>query len=93
MNKNDFVSNERLYLDKDGNVVGDKDPGKLTLLVSEGGTLPMEEAEKYGLVKEKGQGEREALEAEDAEAEAAADEEEETAPIKRTPAKKTAKKK
>jgi hypothetical protein len=51
MNKNDFVSDKRLYLDKDGKVVGDKDPNKLTLLVSEGGSIPFETAEKYGLTK------------------------------------------
>jgi hypothetical protein len=51
MNKNDFVSDKRLYLDKDGNVVEEKDPNRLTLLVAAGGRLPMEQAQKYGLVK------------------------------------------
>jgi hypothetical protein len=50
-NKNDFVSDKRLYLDKNGNVVGEKDKNKLTLLVSEGGSIPFETAEKYGLNK------------------------------------------
>lgn len=88
MNKNDFVSEERLYLDKDGNVVGDKDPNKLTLLVSAGGTLPYDEALKYGLVKDEGNGgagEEEVVEDEDEEA---ADEEEEEAPKKKPAAKK-----
>lgn len=52
MNKNDFVSTERLYLDKDNNVVKANDPNKLTLLVAEGGSLSAEEAAKYGLVKD-----------------------------------------
>lgn len=47
----DWISSERLYLDKDGNVVGAKDPAKLTLLVAEGGALPFATAVKYGLVK------------------------------------------
>jgi hypothetical protein len=49
MNKNDFVSDRRLYLDKDNNVVEANDPNKLTLLVAEGGSLSAEEAAKYGL--------------------------------------------
>jgi hypothetical protein len=50
-NKNNYVSNERLYLDKDGNVVDEKDPNKHSLLVVKGGSLSMEEAEKYGLLE------------------------------------------
>lgn len=49
MNKNDFVSDRRLYLDKDHNVVEADDPNKLTLLVAEGGRLSQEDVEKYGL--------------------------------------------
>jgi hypothetical protein len=51
-NKNDFVSDKRLYLDKDGNVVGDKDPNKFKLLVNVGGSLSAEDAAKYGLGQE-----------------------------------------
>jgi hypothetical protein len=51
-NKNEYTSNERLYLDKDDNVVKADDPNRLTLLVAAGSTLPMEKAEKYGLTKE-----------------------------------------
>lgn len=45
-----FVSDERLYLDKDNNVVGGDDPSKASLLVAEGGVLPLATAKQYGLV-------------------------------------------
>lgn len=48
-NKNDYIATERLYLDKDNNVVKANDPKKLTLLVAEGGRLPIEKATQYGL--------------------------------------------
>lgn len=48
-NKNDFVSDRRLYLNKDKQVVGDDDPDKNELLVAEGGRLSAEDAAKYGL--------------------------------------------
>lgn len=51
-NKNDYVADRRLYLDKDGNVVEAKDPKKTTLLVAQGNTLPEEVARKHGLIKE-----------------------------------------
>jgi hypothetical protein len=50
--KNDFVSDKRVYADRDGNVVDAKDPNRARLVVAEGGTLSHEEALKYGLVKE-----------------------------------------
>jgi hypothetical protein len=53
-NKNDYVSDRRLYLDKDGNVVEHNDVNKLTLLVAEGGSLSQEDARKYGLIDAEG---------------------------------------
>lgn len=49
-----YVSDRRLYLTKDGAVVEANDPAKLTLLVSEGGTLTEAQARQYGLVDEDG---------------------------------------
>lgn len=50
-NKNDFVSDKRLYLDADGNVVAADNPKRAKLLVAEGGVLSQEQAEKYGLAR------------------------------------------
>jgi hypothetical protein len=47
-----FTSSERLYLDKDGNVVGADDPNRASLLVAAGGTMSAEDAAKYGLNEE-----------------------------------------
>lgn len=46
----DWISDARLYLDKDGKVVGEKDPAKLTLLVAKGGSLPFAVAQRHGLI-------------------------------------------
>ena len=48
-----WLSSERLYLTAEGQVVGDKDPRKLTLLVAAGNSLPMAEAKRLGLVETK----------------------------------------
>jgi hypothetical protein len=45
-------SDRRLYLDAEGNVVEADNPKKLTLLVAEGGELPMDQARQYGLVQD-----------------------------------------
>lgn len=45
-----FTATERLYLDPDGKVVSADDPNRRSLLVSVGGTLPMERAQSLGLV-------------------------------------------
>lgn len=47
---NVYTSPRRLYLTADGKVVGHDSPDKQTLLVAEGGTLPLADAERYGLV-------------------------------------------
>lgn len=47
-----YKATERLYLDKDGNVTTDEAKA-YSLLVSEGGELSDEDAEKYGLDKRK----------------------------------------
>lgn len=52
MAKNDYIATERLYLNKEGNVVGAKDPSKETLLVAAGGVLPEATARKCGLIKD-----------------------------------------
>lgn len=44
-----YVSTERLYLDKDGNVVREG-PEKVSLLVAVGGRLSDEDARRYGLI-------------------------------------------
>lgn len=45
-----YTSDERLYLDRDGKVVGEDSPDRQTLLVGAGGTLSAEKAKQYGLV-------------------------------------------
>jgi hypothetical protein len=45
-----YKSDRRLYLDKDNNVVEARDKNRRTLLVGEGGEIPMEDARRYGLV-------------------------------------------
>lgn len=49
-----FTASRRLYLDADGNVVEHDSPHKSSLLVAEGGTLPMKRARELGLVGEDG---------------------------------------
>lgn len=51
----DFIASERLYLTKDGQVVGEKHPDRLTLLIASGQSMPRERAISYGLVTEDGQ--------------------------------------
>jgi len=46
----DWVADRFIFLDKHGNVVGEKDPNKLTQLVAKGCTLPRAVAERYGLL-------------------------------------------
>lgn len=50
--KADWVADRRYYLDKNGNVVGDKDPARVSLLIAAGCTMPMERARSFGLVKD-----------------------------------------
>jgi hypothetical protein len=90
-NKNEYTSNERLYLDKDDNVVKADDPNRLTLLVAAGSTLPMEKAEKYGLTKPAAEGEAPIEGEESAEFEIIP--EKTAAPKKAAPAKTGARKK
>jgi hypothetical protein len=47
-----YISDKRLYLDKAGAVVGEKDPTRVELLINEGGKLPIAQAQKYGLLSE-----------------------------------------
>ena len=42
-------SDRRLYVDANDQVVEADDPTRAKLLVSKGGTIPMEEARRYGL--------------------------------------------
>jgi pyruvate/2-oxoglutarate dehydrogenase complex dihydrolipoamide acyltransferase (E2) component len=44
-----YIATERLYLDKDGKVVKADDPTRASLLIGEGGRLPIERAEELGL--------------------------------------------
>lgn len=50
-NKNDYVSEERLYLNSKGKVVGENDPDKQTLLVAKDGRIPREKAIEHGLIQ------------------------------------------
>lgn len=49
MNRNEWTSPERLYLDAAGKVVKADDPTRVSLLVGAGGSLPMERAQALGL--------------------------------------------
>lgn len=50
MASNLWTSDRRLYLDKAGKAVEADDPSRVSLLVAAGGTIPLADAEKYGLV-------------------------------------------
>lgn len=50
MNKAMWISDRRIYLDASGNAVEAKDPSRVSLLVCEGGSLPLNEAKRLGLV-------------------------------------------
>ncbi len=45
-----YVATERLYLDKDGMVVYEDDPARVSLLLGVGGKMPRREAQAYGLM-------------------------------------------
>lgn len=47
-----FISDKRYYIDKDGNIVGEDSPKRVTLLVAEGGRISAEQAKRYGLISE-----------------------------------------
>lgn len=50
MASNMWTADRRLYLDKDGKVVEANDPTRQRLLIAQGGNMPLELAQKYGLV-------------------------------------------
>jgi hypothetical protein len=50
MATNLWTSDRRIYLDKDGAAVEADDPARVSLLVAQGGTIPLTEAERLGLV-------------------------------------------
>lgn len=50
MAANTWTANRRLYLNKAGTVVEADDPARTSLLVAEGGSLPLEQARALGLV-------------------------------------------
>lgn len=50
MASNIWTSDRRLYLDKDGKVVEADDTTKQSLLVAAGGTIPLADAQRYGLI-------------------------------------------
>jgi hypothetical protein len=54
-NRNEWVADRRLYLDKDGKVVEEGDPTRATLLVGAGAPLAMDDAIRLGLVDDKGE--------------------------------------
>lgn len=51
-NKALWISDKRLYLTADDQVVGEKDPRKLTLLVAAGGSITIAQAQRYGLLSQ-----------------------------------------
>jgi hypothetical protein len=95
MAEGQYTSQERVYVDKDGNRVDAKDTARHRLLVAAGGSIPMEDARKAGLLNEEGkQGEAdsEAANSDDASDTGAIDAQEESARIQGKAAKKGAKK-
>ena len=50
MATNLWTSDRRIYLNAEGKAVEADDPTKQSLLVAQGGTIPLADAEKYGLV-------------------------------------------
>lgn len=54
-NRTDYVSDKRLFLDAAGNVVDETSDARVSLLVGEGNSIPMEDAIRYGLVNAEGQ--------------------------------------
>jgi hypothetical protein len=50
MASNMWTADRRLYLDQDGKVVEADDPNRASLLVAQGGSIPLADAERYGLV-------------------------------------------
>jgi len=54
-----WISPRRLCVTSDGRIVTEDDPAAAFLLVGAGGSLPMAEAERYGLLREEGRAESE----------------------------------
>lgn len=46
-----WTADRRLYLDKDGKAVEANDPARSSLLVAEGGSIPLDQAAQLGLVE------------------------------------------
>lgn len=62
-----FTSSRRLYLDKDGGVVEEGDPNRVSLLAAAGSPIPLELAVKHGLADKDGKSLMEAGDGEAAE--------------------------
>lgn len=45
-----WTADRRIYLDREGRAVEAKDPARVSLLVAEGGQIPLEQAQRLGLV-------------------------------------------
>jgi hypothetical protein len=45
-----YTADRRLYLNAEGKVVEADDPTRASLLVGQGGTLPLDQAQRLGLV-------------------------------------------
>lgn len=50
MASNLWTSDRRLYLNADGAVVEADDPSRVSLLVAAGGTIPLADAERLGII-------------------------------------------
>lgn len=50
MASNMWTSDRRLYLNAEGKAVEADDPTRIKLLVAAGGSIPLADAERYGLV-------------------------------------------
>ena len=81
MAKGDFISDKRVYADKDGNLVDAKDPARHTLVVAEGGSLSQDKARSYGLLKDDSAPEAVSAPADEADGEGAIDEVAESARV------------
>lgn len=51
MATNMWTADRRLYLDKEGKAVEADDPSRTSLLVAEGGSIPLDQAAQLGLVE------------------------------------------
>jgi hypothetical protein len=91
MAEGQYTSTERVYVDKDGKRVDEKDTNRHRLLVAAGGQIPMADARAAGLLDESGAQETDAATSEDESGDGAIDPQEESAHIQGKGSKKAKK--